>query len=166
MTKQHLIENNMKLVYHIVNTQFPTYSTDEDIIQAGMVGLCKAADTWDETISKFSTYACKSILNEIQMEFRMRKKHCGVLSLDYEVDNEECKTTFGDLQVGEEDVVYVDDDRFYNLLTEDEKTVFDINKIGFSPDEIAESCGWSVQKVWKILRVVQIKWRNFNGNLS
>ena len=163
VVNHQLVEENMNLVYFVVNQYYPNFRCDQDIVQSGMLGLCKAAATWDESKSKFSTYATKCIRNEINLEFQRRNKHRGLLSLDYEVNTDDGgKTTFGDLQIGDEDVAYVDNDRFCELLTEDEKTVLTIDSMGFSPDEIAESCGWSVQKVWKILRVIQIKWRNFN----
>lgn len=163
MNVQALIEENINLVYFIVHTYYPTFSKDEDIIQTGMLALCNAANTFDESKSKFTTYASRSIRNEINLELRRRKKHRGVLSLDYEVNtNEGGRTTFGDLQVGDEDVVYVDDVRFYESLTPDEQLVFEKDQRGFSPDEIAESNGWSLQKVWKTLRTIQIKWRKFN----
>lgn len=163
--KRQLIEENMNLVYFIINRYYPTYIQDQDIVQTGMVGLCKAADTWEESVSKFSTYASKCICNEINKEFQSRKKHKGVLSLDYEVNNGEGgKTTFGDLQVGDEDVPFVDNEEFYETLTDEEKQVFDIDAQGFSPEEIAERCGYNIQKVWRILRVIQYKWRNFNDD--
>ena len=165
MMEQNLIEGNMKLVHHIINKQYPTFRYDEDIIQAGMVGLCKAADTWEQSKSEFSTYACKCILNEIRKEFSSRKKHKGVLSLDYPSKTDESEnTSFGDCLVGDEDVAYVDLDDFYSRLSVDEMEVLKKESQGYSTEEIAKLCGHSIQKVWKILRIIDIKRRNFYGN--
>lgn len=161
----HLVEDNMKLVYYIVSREYPTYIGDEDIVQCGMVGLCKAANTWDESKSEFSTYACKCITNEIRKEFSNRKKHSGVLSLDYPSKNDECEnTTFGDYIMGDEDVPFADLDSFYATLTKDEREILAIDSMGYSPDEIAECCGCNLQKVWKTLRIIDNKRRNFYGN--
>lgn len=153
MTRQKLIEDNMNLVYHYVSKYYPTYLQDEDIIQCGMVGLCKAADAWDETKSKFSTFAPKCIGNEIKYEFRKRAKHQGVLSLDYEVDGDDGeRTTFGDFIVGDEDVEYIEIGIDVNSLTPREKQVYDLLPTGLSWKEIADIVGVSSGTVWKIIR--------------
>ena len=87
MSKEKLIEDNMKLVYFIVHKYYPAFGKNEDVIQEGMVGLVKAADTWDESKSKFSTYACACILTEIRTYFKQQSKHQNVLSLDKVLPN-------------------------------------------------------------------------------
>ena len=158
MTKQKLIEENMNLVYSIVSKEYPTYLHDEDIIQSGMLGLCKAADKWDERKSKFSTYAWKCIRNEINQEFINRKPHAGNISLETRVGED---GTLGDILAGDDNVGYVDDDTFYDQLTCDEQKVFQANKDGFTTEEMANRFGWNVQKVQKLLRLIRIKWKRF-----
>ena len=156
MTKQQLIEDNMMLVYDLVHREYPTYVRDEDIIQCGMLGLCKAADKWDETKSKFSTFAIICIRTEIQAEFRKRAKHQGVLSLDYEVDNGEDGTcSFGDYVVGEEDVGYVDIGVNLDSLTDREKEVAELLTSGLCQVEVAEKLGVSKQYIWKVKRKIK-----------
>lgn len=59
--KQQLVEKNIRLVYFIANK---LGYTDEDSLQYGLYGLCKAADTFDENRGiKFSTYAYPYISN-------------------------------------------------------------------------------------------------------
>ena len=153
MTKQQLIEDNLKLVYHVVHRDYPTYASDEDIIQCGMLGLCKAADKFDESKSKFSTFACKCIKNEIALEFRKRAKHQGILSLDYEVDGEDGeKSTFGDFIIGDEDVGYVDISINLSKLKPREKQVYELCKTGMSYADMGRELGISRQAVWKITR--------------
>ena len=158
MTKQQLIEDNMNLVYAIVSKEYPTYLHDEDIIQSGMLGLCKAADKWDERKSKFSTYAWKCIRNEINQEFINRKPHAVTISLETRVGED---GTLGDILAGDDDVGYVDDEPFYNQLTDDERRVFVANKNGFTTEEMATRFDWSTQKVQKLLRLIRIKWKKF-----
>ena len=116
MNRQQLIEDNMNLVYFIISREYPTYLQDEDIIQSGMLGLCKAANSWEER-GLFSTYAGRCIRNEIRQEFVRRKPHSKLVSLEANVNDE---STLGDLIVGEEDVVYLDDEQFYSQLTKEE----------------------------------------------
>lgn len=159
MNRQQLIEENMKLVYSVVTKEYPTYIHDDDIIQSGMLGLCKAAESWDESKSKFSTYAWRCIRNEINREFINRKPYNKVLSLDKPIGED---TTLGDVLVGEDDVWCVDD-RFYEELTSDEQTVLRLDNMGFSTDEITERSGLGIQTVRKLLRTIRLKWRKFNG---
>lgn len=157
--KNELIENNIALVYHIIAKEYPTYFRDEDIIQSGMVGLCKAAEHWDKSKSKFSTYAGKCIRNEICKEFLYRKPHSKVLSLDSKVGE---NITIGEMLVGDDDVAYLDDG-FYDTLSEDEKHIFELDRCGYNTEEIASRTGYSLNKVRKSLRLIKLKGRNFNG---
>ena len=162
MNRQQLIEDNMNLVYFLIHRYYPTYITDEDIVQWGMVGLCKAADSWDESKSTFSTFASKAILNEIGMEFKRRKKQIKALSLDYPMGEEE--VTFGDLLVGESDVQYIDIDDFYDQLTPRERECFDLLKLGMKPVEIGRTLGLSRQNVNYHLRNLRLRWEKIYGN--
>lgn len=154
LTKQQLIEDNMNLVYSLISKEYPTYLQDEDIVQCGMVGLCNAAEKWDESKSKFSTFAFICIRNEIRMELRRRQKHSGLLSLDYEVDgNDGERTSFGDFIVGDEDVLYIDTE--LPSLTDRERQVFELFQAGLTPKEVADNIGVSEQYVWKVMRKIR-----------
>lgn len=158
--KQEFIEDNMNLVYFLIHKYYPTFIHDEDIIQCGMIGLCKAVDCWDDTKCKFSTYARKCILNEINMEFRNRKKEKGVVSLDKEIITDSGEVMyFGELIAGENDVSFVDLDGFINSLTEKEKMIFDCFKAGMSSLEIIEKLHCSKELLNKSIRSIKRKWR-------
>ena len=155
-----LVEDNIKLVYYIVSREYPTYLHDEDIIQSGMVGLCKAAKAWNEQ-GQFSTYAGKCIRNEIKREFIKRKPHYKNISLETKVGED---STLADLLVGDDDVGYIDSDSFVEILTRDEQDVLRMHSNGYLTNEIGETFGWSVQKVQKILRQIKCKRRKFYDN--
>ena len=161
MNRQQLIEDNMNLVYFIVSHEYPTYLYDEDIVQSGMLGLCLAAENFDEEKGEFSNYAGKRIRGEIKKEFVRRKRHSKNVSLASTVNDE---YTLGELIAGKDDTSCLDDEIFYSQLTKEELNILTMNNIGFSTDEIAEMSGYSVQKVQKMLRVIRIKWRNFYGD--
>jgi RNA polymerase sigma factor (sigma-70 family) len=154
--KQQLIEDNIKLVHYIISREYPTYAFDEDIAQCGMVGLCRAANSW-QGLGLFSTYAGKCIRHAIRQEFIFRKRYAKTVSLDHEIGDE---LTVGDTLVGDEDVVYMDE-AFYGELTADELMVLKLNSKGFSTDDIAKRSGFNVQKVQKLLRLIQLKWKKF-----
>lgn len=157
LKKQMLIEDNMNLVYSLITKEYPTYIHDEDIIQCGMLGLCKAADKWDESKSQFSTYAWYCIRNEILQEFRRRMKHQGVLSLDYETNDEDGgRSTFGDCVVGDEDVPYIDAN--IDGITERERQIFDLYKTGLSQVDVATKLGVTKQYVWRVMRKIRTLW--------
>ena len=156
-----LIEQHINLVYFIVNKEYPTYHHDEDIIQSGMLGLCKAAQKFDESKGKFSTYAGRCIRNEINQEFINRKPHRNTVSLETKVGED---LTLSDTVMGDDDVPYLDDDAFYKQLSEEEQNVLRMDGMGYSSDEIAEVTNLSVDKVRKLLRIIRLKWRKFNEN--
>ena len=73
MTRDELIEANMKLVPHVMRKYFRVYierGYEDDIMGCGYLGLVKAADTWDASKGvKFSTYACRVIWQQIYNDF-------------------------------------------------------------------------------------------------
>lgn len=154
----------MKLVYYLISKYYPTFIGDEDLQQVGMLGLCKAANTWDEEKSKFSTYASKCILNEINFEFKRRKKHSGVLSLDKEVGVEDgAVKTFGDFIIGEDDVDFIDYKGFLSTLSDRQTDVLELSERGFDTDDIADMLDVSTQSVNASKRQIKLKWRKYNG---
>lgn len=157
MTSQQLVEDNMNLVYGLVSKEYPTYIHDEDIIQTGMVGLCQAAETWDESRGKFSTFAYICIRNAICKEFRNRSKHQGVWSLDYTVTNENGEvSSFGDCVVGDEDVGYIDTEFNRSRLREKELAICELLMDGVEPLEISERLSVSLQYVNATRRKMRI----------
>lgn len=154
MTKQQLIEDNMSLVYSFITKKYPTFINDDDIIQCGMVGLCKAAEKWDKNKGNFSTFAWYCIRNEICREFKRRMKYRDVLSLDYEMEigfGEKC--SFGELLVGEDDVAIVEVDN--RLLTARQSQILKLAKSGMTYSEIARQLGISTQRVSAVMRKIR-----------
>lgn len=165
MKNSTLVEDNLNLVYFLINKHYPTFIKDEDIVQVGMLALCTAANNWDETKSKFSTYASKCILNAIANEFRERSKHKHTLSLDYSFTNDEGESvTFGECCVGEEDVCYIDIDPVYERLTAKEREVIRLYRQGLSVNEIANKVDYGTQTVYRIIRKFNLLGRNVNGS--
>ena len=81
--QQKLVLNNQKLVYHIIK-QLHLYHKLEDYLDVGIIGLCKAAQTFKpENGSKFSTYACICIRNDILMEIRNENRQCDAYAISF-----------------------------------------------------------------------------------
>ena len=157
MNRQQLIEDNINLVYFVVHTYYPTFATDEDIIQCGMLGLCTAAKCWNNE-GQFATYARKCILNEMKQEFIRRKKHREVLSLDYPSKNDDYDNlSLGDCIVGSEDVDWVDVDGIRGSLSCADQQIFDLKRSGMKTKEIAERLGCSDRVVTKRLRQMKLQ---------
>ena len=163
--KQQLVTDNMHLVYYLINKYYPTFAGNEDVMQEGMLGLCKAADTYDESKSVFSTYACTCILNQIKMWFRNNKKHNQNLSLDYTISSDDGEVvSFMDTLVGSEDVDYIDYQNLFGDLSDTEKTICELLQSGYNQIEIGEKIGKSRTGVNKVKRRMEIKVRNRHGD--
>ena len=165
MNKQKLIEDNINLVYYVVKKYYPNYLHDEDIIQEGMVGLCKAVNGYDSDKSKFSTYATQCILNQIRYYFRQNSKHYEVLSYDRVIENVEDESlTFLDTIYGDEDVGLgvINFKMFYEKLSESEQELIDLLAIR-TEREIGKILGIPQGSVSRKKTLIKKKWRKFNG---
>jgi RNA polymerase sigma factor (sigma-70 family) len=125
-----------------------------------MLGLCNAAEQWDETKSKFSSFAWYCIRHEIIKEFKRRSKHNGVLSLDYETITDGVCGCLGDTIVGDEDVLYIDD--CIDQLTPLQQSILRLLKRGYTVKEIANELNTHprnvtfTQRKLRILRGMEI----------
>lgn len=168
MNKNQLIEDNMNLVHFLIYKHYPTYSKNEDIIQQGMLGLCIAAESYDECKGKFSTYASYCVLNSIRKWFRANKKHNSNLSLDYEIPYGETETKslvdtiIGEVDVDMSNVVLT---QFRAILTPKEQEFLDLLQNN-TLQEVVLLTGLSKQTVSSRMRSIKRKWRKFNENQS
>jgi RNA polymerase sigma factor (sigma-70 family) len=158
--QQKLVENNLPLVYYIISREYPTFIGDEDLAQSASLGLCQAAENWEETKGLFSTYAGRCIRNEINKEFIRRKPHSKNISLQTTLTD---KMTLDEVLVGDEDVVVMDE-MFYDTLTDEEIRAFELYYVGYSAEEIAVEMHCKIQKANKLLRIIKKKWEKFNEN--
>ena len=164
MVNQHkLIEDNIRLVYHVVHRKFPRYATDEDLIQVGMIGLCNAAEAWDESKGTFANFATACIYYAICEEFKRRNKQKATYSLDYQYSNgEDESVTLGDTLVGDLDVDWCDLEGMYASLTEKERIIVDLKRKGLSNNEIVKKLGITKQNVSKHLRQAKLRLEKMN----
>jgi RNA polymerase sigma factor (sigma-70 family) len=132
-----------------------------------MLGLCKAAEKWDESKSKFSTFATICIRRAIQDEFRKRAKHQGILSLEYEIKTGDAPcdiVTLADFIVGDEDVPYFDIGIDLARLNEKEQKIAQLLLTGMTQVDIAKEIGCTKQYVWSTIRKIRALRGYANGD--
>lgn len=158
--QQRLCEENINLVYSVIHKQWPRFIQDEDIVQVGMLGLCHAAELWDESKSKFSTYAWRCIANEIGKEFKRRKTNSQNISLETVLTD---YMKVEDTLVGDTDVDYADTQFIMDNLQPREREVFEQLQKGVAPKDITKMYGWSKQRTNNIVRKIKALWRMQDG---
>ena len=155
--QQKLVEDNLKLVWHVLRKYYPSLGGDEELASCGTYGLCMAALRWDASKSNFTTFACACISNAIRNELRSRQKRSCTISID---------TPLGDgLTI--EDTLYEEephevDYSFMDKLTPSEKKIFDLRSDGYSVTEIESITGYDHRKVLRLMRNCKAKYRKCN----
>lgn len=81
--RQELIVHNLRLVVYIAKKFESSFSSIEDLISIGTIGLIKAVNTFrPEKNIKLATYASRCIENEILMHLRKRSQVKNEISID------------------------------------------------------------------------------------
>lgn len=93
--QQELVMKNVKLVYHVYHNTYTNplpwlLAWEEDVIEEGMVGLCRAALAFKPELGfKFATFAVPCIRNQMGMLIRKIKNDFMVDSLDEVLGSED-----------------------------------------------------------------------------
>ncbi len=92
--RESLITNNIRLAISVAQK----FNYEEDFESVAMIGLIKAADTFDfEKGIRFATYAARVIQNDILMYIRKNKKYLKIISFETVIPGtEESPLTIGD----------------------------------------------------------------------
>ena len=159
--RDKLIVENQRLVSFTLHKYYPSWAFDEDMQQIGMIGLCRAADNYDPTKGKFSTFATQYIINEVRHEFRRlsTQSRTGTeVSVDLEVADD---CTLEDMLVGDTDVDYCDREMLFKTLKPKERKVAELLEQGYSQAEISRQLGYTRSNVSFLARNIKRKWRKF-----
>lgn len=82
-----IIERNLRLVSHIIRKYYASYSSVDELLSVGSLGLIKAVDSFkSEYGTRFATYGAKCVQNEILMYFRNQKKLQNEVSINDTID--------------------------------------------------------------------------------
>lgn len=160
-----LVEDNIGLVHFTIRRYYPTFAGNEDVTQEGMLGLVKAANTFDESKGvKFSTYATMCIINQVRAWCRINLKHNNVLSYDVTIlDDIGEEISFLELTMGDEDIDIstINFKQFYETLNDDEKELVQMLST-YNQTEIGEKYGLAHNTISYRKRKLSRKWRRFN----
>ncbi|MBQ9084415.1 MAG: RNA polymerase sporulation sigma factor SigK [Clostridia bacterium] len=82
-----LIERNLRLVSHIIRKYYSSYSSPDELLSVGCLGLIKAVDSFkSEKGTRFATYGARCVQNETLMYFRSQKKLQNEVSINDTID--------------------------------------------------------------------------------
>ena len=159
---ERLIIENEALVYHVLK-QMHLYSQLEDYYDVGMIGLCKAAKTFDNSKgSKFSTYACICIRNTILMDIRDRKRQCDYYSISLQ-------TPVG----GEKDEILLEDtisdyELELDILNKEEKMALieSIRKLNDEDRQMIDLYFWKEMTQQEISRYLKMSQANVSRRIQ
>lgn len=166
------VKDNERLVYFILRRYYPAVQHDEDMIQVGMIGLWKALETFDESRNvKFSTYATKIIMSQINIEFRRRKKHGRTISIETvitEFDKDSngitLEDTLSDNLNGVEDYSsYLLESFIQHDLDACEKQIIHMLFLGYTQKKIGLKLGLSQSYVSRLITSLKDKFKQIYG---
>lgn len=191
MTKPHklpcekVIEENIGLVKTIVNRFNVSNYDKEDLIQAGLIGLWRAAYNYNETLGvKFSTYSVKYILGEIKEELKshnlikVSRKYYRIineLNNKEKVDEDEISYRLGctkeDIKVAYSfinNIVYVNEDEIVDNSVDNNKEEDELLKLiislkeskKYTQKEIAKRIGKSQSTISRLYKKIDSKDEN------
>ena len=186
MSKPHklpcekVIEENIGLVKKIVSRFNVSRIDKDDLIQAGLIGLWRAAYNYDETKNvKFSTYSVKYILGEIKEELKkinmikISRKYYRIineLNKTEHLDEEEICNRLGcskeDIMIASSfinNIVYVEEDEIPDYRNDDYETRSDVKDIvknlldtkKYTQKEIANRIGKSQSTVSRLIKEIK-----------
>lgn len=170
--RDKLITDNMRLVYHMygkIGDGPIKEKYKEDIISEGMLGLCKAADTFDESRGvRFSTYAAMCIRNAMLMFIRKTSKyypHEVLLNMVIGRDAEDSVLTLADViedesQSEDEIITRIMLKEFEEKQTPKDQRILREIRQGKRQREIGEIVGMSQAQVSRRIRKMREKFQN------
>ena len=175
--QEELVTKNLGLVHHLVNKLGVAPSDYDEIVSIGILGLVKAAVTFDKSKgSKFATYASNCINNEIFMYFRKANKYANVISLDdlIATDKDGNETILADL-IEDPDSNFVDGiaereilskyiNIILNLLKPKERLVMLYEMAGVTQSDIAKILKLSQSYISRLMEKIKERINQYFNN--
>ena len=169
--REALVCDNIRLVYYVFGKFSQTEVTSlhrDDIISSGLLGLVKAANTFDsERGTKFSTYAALCIQNEMLMYMRKVRRYFGKeISLEEPVSTDEtgmvltiADTIEANENPQDECLAGIMFAEFQRRLSTLDRSVLKMKMEGYRQKEIARRLGYSQGYIAKRIKGIQAKGR-------
>lgn len=157
--QEQLFQQHLDLVYFAMWKYYPTFAKDEDLKQEALLGLWQACLTYDESKSKFSTYAVSCMLNKMKVWLRDRSKHPDTVSLStpiggYEEEGMTLEDTIEDPVISI-DVGYLDLKNFIESLSPRDQQIVKLRIQGLKQIQIAQelgmtrtNCAMRLSRIW------------------
>lgn len=155
--QRELAEKNTSLVWLILYKHFSGNYNQDELVSAGYLGLCRAAQTWDATKCTFCTYASQVIRNAMLNEIRDRNKAIPQLSLETEIydDLHLEEVLASDEEIEITDITF---DKLLSKLSDTEIQVFKLLADGYRVKEIMEITNLSFNQVKWIKKKLKKKY--------
>ncbi|MHA2358543.1 MAG: sigma-70 family RNA polymerase sigma factor [Candidatus Heimdallarchaeaceae archaeon] len=148
LSKDEIVTQNYGLLVSTAQRFYPSTKDElEEYIQVGSIGMLKAIDTYDSSKSKFTTYACSCIFNEIYNYLRKLKKH---------------QNNVHDIVDFEERQQIDIEDYFPEDLTEKERFILKLRLHDYTRKEISDILGESENSTKYLIRKTLQKIRKAN----
>ena len=174
---EELVTENLKLVPYLFHRLKRTALTEryrEDIIAEGYIGLIKAAQTYDSSRSKFSTYASRCIVNAMRMFIRrMNKSFYTEISLETPIGKDEDGREIRLMDTLEDERDFFSECetemeifRFMGKCKERDRYILQLRAIGKNFTEIGQVLGYSqsyVSRCFTKLKAAYYFGRENNG---
>ncbi len=162
-----IVESNLGLVGDRLKKLNIKHEDTEDMFSVGVIGLIKAAEHYDQKYNTtFATYATRCITNEIFMEFRRRKKHDKIVSLEAPISSQEKDNlVVGDMirdentEIEEQIVINENIERtldvVLNYLTKKERLIILLSAAGYTQNTIRERLGYSQSYISRLMTKIK-----------
>lgn len=169
--RDKLVTDNLRLVYYLyekLTKNKLTRQYKDDIISEGMVGLVKAAKTFDDKRKiKFGTYASRCITNEMLMFIRRMNKqlpHEVSLYTPIGKDADGHTLCYADVLADESDapescILTAAVDKFLAKQSEIDREIVNAMRQGYKQKEVADIVGLRQPTVSRRLRKLRLKFR-------
>lgn len=166
-----MIAGNERLIYFAAGKYLPGTDLDEDLVQAGRIGLWKACMRYDPSRGRFSPLAVMCAKNEMLMEMRRRsagKSRIAVLSLDDPAPGQDGEggPTIGDMIADPEDrygAAEYDLSVLRKVLDGKELAVLVLKAMGYTYGEIGDRFGFSRAWAQRLASMAMAKARSAAG---
>ena len=163
---EQLFEENKSLAHSVLWKTYPTFAGDEDMHQEALLGLWKACITYDTSKSKFSTYACICILNQLRMCMRKQSRQPDTVSLQAPLSASEgltLESCFEDPTPSIDDN-YIELKEFLKELPPRDQLLIECRLLGLSQKQTAERLGVSQSYCSRLLTSIYTKYLKRRNN--
>lgn len=160
---EEIVINNLGLVGDRLKKLNLKFHDAEEMFNVGVIGLIKAAKRYDkDKNTKFATFACRCIDNEFYMEFRRRKKHKDVTSLETPIKEQDgsnllLEDTIQDSKVHIEDDTEINEnieivmDIVLNYLEQPNRYIVLLAAAGYTQKMISQELNYSQSYVSRLI---------------